>query len=99
MFFKKDSKNRYLQCSNPQCNVIINIPQSGYYEVLNTKCLICGFTPFKFKTKKKRKTYIYYICPKCWSDGSEINPRKTFCSQCKKGKIERNNCIPLEEIK
>ncbi|MHA1149046.1 MAG: DNA topoisomerase [Promethearchaeota archaeon] len=99
MLYLKQSRYRFLQCSNLECKIKINIPQSGYFKALDSKCLICGFNIFNIKKKKGKKSYSYYICPKCWTEGSEFNPKRTFCSQCTKGKIEKNTCILLEDIK
>mgnify|MGYP006286799295 CR=1 FL=1 len=89
----KSDKTRSLICPDKDCELQLSIPKSGYFKALDSKCSICGFNIFSFRRKKRGKVYTYFICPYCWNEDSEVNPKRTFCSECKKYKIEKNKCV------
>ncbi len=73
-------------CSTEGCKYEISIPSKGIFQVLDTKCSICGFNAFKFTRKKQKRQFVYYICPNCWKE-------EGFCSECDDYAIEKDICI------
>jgi len=84
---------RFLACANRSCKSYLSLPKKGKLELLNTKCSICGFNVFKITTRKNNKSYVYYLCPKCWNDNLKEQNGKGFCSNCVEFKIMNNRCV------
>ena len=86
-------KKRFLACSDRNCKSYLSIPKTGKITILkSTTCLKCGFDVFKILKRKNDKSYIYYICPKCWSD-SYKEGTNGFCSNCTDYQISKEQCI------
>ncbi len=90
MIVQNSSGYRNIACSTKDCNYKTPIPKVGIFQVLNTKCSICGFNAFKFTRKKQKKQYVYYICPNCWKT-------KAFCSECNDYAIEKDLCVKKQK--
>ena len=88
------SKNfRKLECNNKECGKTLSIPRSGRFNVLNSKCNACGFNIFKINRRKGNKTFNYYLCPNCWTEGLKKKVKDSFCSNCKDFKIANEQCV------
>jgi len=86
-------KKRFLACSDRNCKTYISVPKTGRITILkSTTCLKCGFNVFKILKRKNNKSYIYYICPKCWSDRYK-EETNGFCSSCTDFQISKEQCV------
>lgn len=93
-------KKRFLLCKNENCKKTILVPSKGRLNFLDSTCQKCGFMIIKVVRKKNNKTYSYYMCPYCWSEGlkeSGKNSGKGFCSNCRNFKIVKDKCIKIEK--
>ena len=86
-------KSRFLVCSDDKCKTYLPLPKKGTISQLKTTCSICGMDAFKISTRKGKKTYTYYICPKCWKEGFDTKDGKGFCSNCEEYKILKGKCV------
>ncbi len=91
-------KKRFLVCTNEECiknnRSYLSVPKTGKINILKSYCSICGFNVFKIIKRKVNKTYIYHLCPKCWTDGlKEEIDGKGFCSNCVDYKILKDKCV------
>lgn len=94
IFLNISSKNfRTLVCDIKECSKTIKCPRSGRFTVLNSKCKICGFNIFKMNRKKGVKSFNYYLCPNCWTEGLKKKIKDNFCSNCKEFKIANDQCV------
>jgi len=86
-------KKRFLACSDRNCKTYLSVPKTGRITILkSTTCLKCGFNVFKILKRKNNKSYIYYICPKCWSDRYK-EETNGFCSSCTDFQISKEQCV------
>ncbi|MFX0082833.1 MAG: DNA topoisomerase [Candidatus Hodarchaeota archaeon] len=87
-------KNRkFLVCSDENCKNFLSLPKKGKIKLLESNCSICNFNIFNVSLIKNKKTYNYYICPKCWNEGFKDNHGKGFCSNCEDFKIYKGKCV------
>ncbi|MFX1392785.1 MAG: DNA topoisomerase, partial [Promethearchaeota archaeon] len=91
-------KKRFLACINDECiknnKSYLSVPKRGKINILKSVCAKCGFNIFKINTRKANKTYRYYLCPKCWTDGLKENINgKGFCSKCEDYRIFKHKCV------
>jgi len=86
-------KRRFLACSDENCKSYVTVPKTGRLTILKSSfCSICKFNVFKITTRKNNKTYSYFLCPNCWSDGLKNKTSNGFCSSCSDYKIMNNRC-------
>ena len=86
-------KKRFLACSDRNCKTYLSVPKTGRITILkSTTCLKCGFNVFKILKRKNNRSYIYYICPKCWSDRYK-EETNGFCSSCTDFQISKEQCV------
>ena len=86
-------KKRFLACSDRTCKSYLSVPKTGKITILKSAtCLKCGFNVFKILKKKKNKSQIYYICPKCWNDSLK-EETACFCSNCTDYQISKDICV------
>jgi DNA topoisomerase-1 len=88
-------KRRFLVCLNENCEKkYLSVPKTGRIYILNDSfCSKCGFNIFKIYTKKKNKSFHYYLCPRCWNIGlSEKVSGMGFCSNCEEYEIQKDKC-------
>jgi DNA topoisomerase-1 len=95
MKFINIKTKRFLVCSDESCKKYLSLPKKGKLELLDSACSICNFNVFKISLQKNKKYYNYYLCPKCWNEGFQDEPKtgKGFCSNCKEFKISKGRCI------
>jgi len=84
---------RFLVCADQGCKKYLSLPKKGRLELLNSQCKLCGFNIFKVSLRKNNKTFIYYLCPKCWNEGLNEKSGKGFCSGCESFKIVNDKCV------
>ena len=86
---------RFLVCSDDNCKQYLSVPKKGKIKFLETSCSICNFDVVNVSVTKNKKTYKYYLCPNCWTEGfkDKDNDGKGFCSNCKEYKIVKNQCV------
>ncbi|MBD3255998.1 MAG: hypothetical protein GF383_12960, partial [Candidatus Lokiarchaeota archaeon] len=84
---------RFLACSDRNCKSYLSVPKKGRIYILKSTCGKCGFNIFKINLRKNGKSYNYYICPRCWTEGLKNDQSIGFCSQCDEYKIIKNNCV------
>ncbi|MFX1239285.1 MAG: DNA topoisomerase, partial [Promethearchaeota archaeon] len=87
MKFINAKKNRFLVCSDENCKQFLSLPKNGKLELLDSTCSLCNFNIFKVSLKKNNKSFLYYLCPKCWN-----KDHSKFCSNCIEYKISQGNC-------
>ena len=93
MKFINAKTKRFLVCSDENCKQYLSLPKNGKLELLNSTCSICNFNIFKVILRKNNKNYIYFLCPKCWTEGFKDKSGKGFCSNCNEYKISKGKCI------
>ena len=87
-------KKRFLACSDRNCKTYLSVPKTGRITILkSTTCLRCGFNVFKILKRKNNISFIYYICPKCWSDNLKEGTKIGFCSKCTDYHISKEQCV------
>ncbi len=84
---------RFLVCADQNCQKYLSLPKKGRLTLLNSQCKICGFNIFKVSLRKNNKSFIYYLCPKCWNEGLDQKTGKGFCSACEDFKIVNDKCV------
>ncbi len=88
MKFINIKNKRFLVCSDENCKQFLSLPKNGKLQLLDSVCSICNFNIFRIILKKNKKTFTYYLCPKCWNDD-----HSNFCSKCNEYKIFKGQCI------
>lgn len=84
---------RFLVCADQNCKKYLSLPKKGRLTLLKSQCRICGFNIFKVSLRKNNKSFIYYLCPKCWNEGLNLKNGKGFCSACENFKIMDDKCV------
>ncbi|TFG15378.1 MAG: hypothetical protein EU535_01770 [Promethearchaeota archaeon] len=85
---------RFLACINEKCEKkYLSVPKKGRIYILNSTCSMCGFNVFKIMTRKYNKSFFYYFCPNCWTEGLKEKSGIGFCSNCESFKIANDKCI------
>jgi DNA topoisomerase IA/ssDNA-binding Zn-finger/Zn-ribbon topoisomerase 1 len=84
---------RFLVCADQNCNKYLSLPKKGRLTLLKSQCRICGFNIFKVSLRKNNKSFIYYLCPKCWNEGLNEKSGKGFCSACENFTIKDGKCV------
>ncbi|MHA2283875.1 MAG: DNA topoisomerase [Promethearchaeota archaeon] len=95
MKFINLKSKRFLVCSDDHCKKYLSLPKKGKLRLLDSVCSICNFNIFKISLQKNKKSYNYYLCPKCWNDGFQDNLKQGngFCSNCREFKISKDQCL------
>jgi DNA topoisomerase-1 len=93
MKFINAKNKRFLVCSDETCKQYLSLPKNGKLQLLDSTCSICGFNIFKVSLRKNNKSYIYFLCPKCWNEGLNDKSGKGFCSNCEEFQISNGKCI------
>jgi len=85
---------RFLACANENCEKkYLSVPKRGRIYILKSECSKCGFNVFKITGRKNNKSFFYFLCPKCWTDGLNKKLGKGFCSNCEDFRISNEKCI------
>ncbi|MFX1442068.1 MAG: DNA topoisomerase [Promethearchaeota archaeon] len=85
---------RFLACANDKCEKkYLSVPKKGRIYILKSICSICGFNVFKITGRKNNKSFFYYICPNCWTEGLKEQTGIGFCSNCENFRISNEICI------
>ncbi|MBD3195209.1 MAG: hypothetical protein GF317_09150 [Candidatus Lokiarchaeota archaeon] len=87
---------KFFVCLNKDCKEkYLSVPKKGRtYLLKSCYCSICGFNILKIYTRKNGKSFHYYMCPNCWTEGIKAGDSgKGFCSSCSNYKIQNNKCI------
>ena len=87
------NKKQILICKDPNCKLILPLPQKGHARLLKTKCSLCHFNVVKVSSRANNHKIEYYICPVCWNAGLSSHSGEGFCSKCMHYKIETGKCV------
>jgi len=96
MKFINLKNKKFLVCADETCKSYLSLPKNGRIKLLESTCSICNFNIFNISLIKNKKSYNYYMCPKCWNEGFKENQGKGFCSNCQDFKIVRGKCVKKE---
>ncbi|MFX1531743.1 MAG: DNA topoisomerase [Promethearchaeota archaeon] len=96
MKFINLKNKRFLVCAEETCKSYLSLPKNGKIKLLDSTCSICNFNIFHITLIKNKKSYSYYICPRCWNESFKENQGKGFCSNCQDFEIVKGKCIKKE---